>query len=57
MLFLQGKISECKARITYFCHILVNSDNFSMKPYMFGSFFPALAARIRVKAKKAKTEA
>jgi hypothetical protein len=28
-----------------FCHILASQDNFAMNPYMFGSFFPALAAR------------
>jgi hypothetical protein len=31
-----------------FFQILVYEDNFSMNPYIVGSFFPALAARIMV---------
>jgi hypothetical protein len=34
---------------TYFCHILDPYEHFTVNDYMFGSFFPALAARIRVK--------
>jgi hypothetical protein len=41
------------ARITHFCYILIY--DYSVNPYTFGSFFPALAPRIRVKKHYKKT--
>ncbi len=42
-------IRVSKARITYFFHDLIYKDNCSVNSYTFESFFPVLAARIRVK--------
>ena len=59
MLFLQGKSlkrnDQCTIGQDYiYYHILIYKDNCSMNPYTFGSFFPALAARIRVNFKGLK---
>jgi hypothetical protein len=43
------------ARITYFFHNLLLEDYSAVNLYLFGSFFPALAARNRVKKGKRKS--